>query len=144
VVLRRRPGQQRERGDNLVRGPLQVRRLYELAVDGSAIARLGDDGSVEALQVTEEKQDGATVKSEAKFEVIGTLDDAGTFTIKKSGKQVTIDDKGKVVGLPRDLVLAVTARPEHRKAAMLIVMGMLGSTRMTSDTSSSKSAPPKK
>lgn len=102
---------------------------------GEVIARIGDDGKVEARRVSEEKQDGKTMKTEATYIDVGNLDDAGVFTIKKDGKTITIDDKGKVVGLPPDVAITVTAAPAQRKAAMFVVVAMFAASKASSDIS---------
>jgi hypothetical protein len=109
---------------------------------GEVIARIDGDGKVETLHQMEEKHEGKTMKSEKSYVDVGKLDDTGTFTIKKDGKTVTIDDKGQVVGLGRDVALTITAAPEQRKAAMFIVVAMLGSSKVVMDMGGAKADPP--
>lgn len=105
------------------------------------IAKIADDGTVSVRIVMEEKKDGKVVKSESKMEDVGKLGDDGVFTNAKDGKTMSIDDKGKLAGFPADFT--VTAKPEQKKAVMLVVVGMFGAAKMTSETSAA-SAPAKK
>lgn len=104
---------------------------------GEVVARIDDSGKVETLHQMVEKQDGKTMKTEATYEEVGSLDETGTFTIKKDGKKLAIDDKGKVAGIP-GVTVTVTAAPEQKKAAMFIVIAMFASNKVTTDTSSAK------
>ena len=108
---------------------------------GEVIARIGDDGKVETRQISEVKEEGKLMKSEMKYEDIGTLDDAGVFTNKKDGKKFSVDDKGKLSGFPTEMQLTVTAAPEQRKAAVFVVVAMFGASKTTMDSSSSKGDP---
>lgn len=103
------------------------------------IAKIGDDGTVSVRLVMEEKKDGKVVKSESKMEDVGRLADDGVFTNAKDGKTMSIDDKGKLTGFPADFT--VTAKPEQKKAVMLVVVGMFGAAKMSSDTSAATAAP---
>jgi len=96
------------------------------------IARLGGNGSVEVRRVTEHAVDGRVVRSETKLVAIGQLDDSGVFTSAKDGPRISLDNKGKLVGFPPnfgevevEVEVEVTAAPEQRKAAMLIILAML-------------------
>jgi hypothetical protein len=60
------------------------------------------------------------------------------LTNKKDGTKFSIDDKGKIAGLPADFT--VTAKPEQKKAVMFVVIAMFAATKMTTDSSAS-SAP---
>jgi hypothetical protein len=104
---------------------------------GEVIARIDADGKVETLHQSEEKVDGKMVKSEKAYADVGTLDETGTFTIKKDGKKVTIDDKGKVVGMP-GITITITAAAEQKKPAMFIVVAMFASSKVTMDMSGAK------
>jgi hypothetical protein len=109
---------------------------------GEVIARLGDGGKVETRQIFEEKADGKLVKSETKYEDVGTLDDEGVFTNKKDGKTFSVDAKGKLTGFPAEMQLTVTSAPEQRKAAVFVVVAMFAASKMTTDSMSSKAAVP--
>jgi hypothetical protein len=105
---------------------------------GDVVAKIGDGGSVLARQIKEEKQDGKVVKSDTAWEDVGTLSDDGVFTNKKDGKTMSIDDKGKLVGMPPDMQFTVTAGPEQKKAVMFVVVGMFAASKMTMDSSGAK------
>ncbi len=105
---------------------------------GDVIARIGDDGKVETRQISEVKEEGKLMKSEMKYQDIGTLDDAGVFTNKKDGKKFSVDDKGKLSGFPTEMQLTITAAPEQRKAAVFVVIAMFGASKTTTDSVSSK------
>lgn len=115
----------------------------ELSDDqGQVIAKLGADGTVSVLQQSEERKDGKVVKTDSKMEDVGTLGADGSFTNKKDGKKLTLDDKGAITGLPADMgTLTVTG---EKKPAMFVLVAMLGSSKLVTDTSGATSVPAKK
>lgn len=104
------------------------------------VAKLDDNGTVTARRVVEEKQGGKTVKSESHMDEVGVLGDDGVFTSKKDGKTFSIDDNGKIAGFPAELTVT-TASPEHKKAAMFVVVGMMAASKATMDTSAVTASP---
>jgi len=118
----------------------------KLTVDGElfddkneVIAKLADDGTLTARQVFEEKQDGKVVKSESKMEPVGKLADDGVFTNAKDGSKFSVDDKGKIAGLPADFT--VTAKPEQKKAVMFVVIAMFAASKTSMDSAASSGPP---
>lgn len=104
---------------------------------GDTVAKIADDGTVEARLVMETMSDGKVVNKESSYMNVGTIDKDGVFTAKKDGKKLQFDDKGHLTGLPsQDITFAVTAAPELRKTAMFIIVAILTSTKMSSSAAS--------
>jgi hypothetical protein len=106
------------------------------------IAKIGDDGAVTTRLVMETKENGKTVKTETKWEDVGSFDGA-VFTSKKDGKKFEIDDKGKLTSWPeKDGTITITSGTEQRRAAVFMVIAMFTASKITSDSSAATSAAP--
>jgi hypothetical protein len=105
------------------------------------IAKLGDDGTVSALQVMVEKVDGQPEKREAKMEELGSLSADGVFTSKKDGKTFSVDDKGKIAGIPGVDLTVTAAAVDQKKAAVFVVVAMFGSSSSTVEMKGAQAAP---
>jgi hypothetical protein len=113
----------------------------ELSDDkGEVIAKIADDGKVQTRLVMETKENGKTVKSETKWEDIGTFEGA-VFTSKKDGAKIEIDDKGNLSGWPTDMgTITITSGAEQKRAGVCMVLAMFTASKVTTDSSAS-SAP---
>jgi hypothetical protein len=105
------------------------------------IAKLGDDGTVSALQVMVEKVDGQPEKRESKMEELGSLNAEGVFTSKKDGKTFSVDDKGKIAGIPGVDLTVTAAAVEQKKAAVFVVVAMFGASSSTVEMKGAQAAP---
>ena len=102
---------------------------------GEVIAKVADDGTVSVRMQDETRENGKVVKSESKMEDVGSLAADGSFTNKKDGAKLTIDDKGTVTGLPADMgTITITG---DKKSGMFVLVAMLGASKSVSDVSTS-------
>lgn len=112
-----------------------------LRVEGKPLTKLDDAGTISVVSESIQKVDGKVVKSETRWEPIGTLDADGTFTATKDGKQLVIAADGKVVGFPFELEATIEAAdPAHRRAAMIMVLAMFVGRSETDMSSASAPA----
>jgi hypothetical protein len=95
---------------------------------GVVVARLTNDGTVEARQESETQHDGVTVKSEVEYKALGKLEDSGVFT-KPDGKQLSFDDSGKIAGFAPEMQVTFKGPPEHKKAGLFVVLAMFGAAK---------------
>lgn len=104
------------------------------ALEGAESARLAEDGSVTVLQGMKEIRDGKVVKDETTWGAVGTLDDAGVFTLASDSTKVSFGDDGKAVGFPADMTVTFEGPPELRRTAIFLVVAMMagGKTVMES------------
>lgn len=104
------------------------------ALEGAESARLAEDGTVTVLQGMKEIRDGKVVKDETTWGAVGTLDDAGVFTLASDSSKVSFGDDGKAVGFPADMTVTFEGPPELRRTAIFLVVAMMagGKTVMES------------
>jgi len=105
------------------------------------IAKIGDDGVVTTRLVMETQENGKVVKTETKWEEVGTFDGA-VFTSKKDGRKIEVDDKGKLAGWPADMgTMTITAGADQRRAAVFMIVAMFTASKMTTNSSASSGPP---
>ena len=114
----------------------------ELTIDGDAVARIGEDGTVSVLSGYEEVVDGKVVKSESEWKDVGELSPEGVFTAAKDGATFAFGEDGVLTGFPDELqIRAELADPAQRRSAMLLVVAFFAGGKVTSETSSPNSGP---
>lgn len=98
------------------------------------LAKISADGTL-AMSFHEAVSDGVVVDESVRYKDYGTLGANGEYTDKLTGKQLSINDKGKVVGLPAEWDVIVTGAPTARKAAMFVLLVVFGPRKLTLDMS---------
>ena len=114
----------------------KVTAAGELSDDtGKVIGKIDDSGNVTALFETRDIQNGKVVKTEEKWNDIGTIDAEGTFVGKKDGMKVSFGGDGKAVGFPPELTVSYKGAPAQRLLAMFVVVASMAASRASVETS---------
>ena len=113
------------------------------SLEGAESARLAEDGTVTVLQGMKEIRDGKVVKDETTWGAVGTLDDAGVFTLASDSSKVSFGDDGKAAGFPPDMTVTFEGPPELRRTAIFLVVAMMAGGKTVMESGPAPSAPAK-